>query len=684
MWEYEGIRKNLKEIQLHSEPDNYSLPSLFRHKVLLDVIERYFPKSLSVPNKYFDVDDRRERIQKRRQIKKQKRLTKFFGGQLGEDALKHQQIEADGVSIHDDKEEPSRIELRLSKASSIRKGHSLSPNLDQKRKKAEKLTEFFGDQLPSREMKMQSQLNGMGYISPEKNPALDDPDADIVGNLNKLTQEERMILQKRARKLLAILGSDSERRAISTSMAMGKNNQNVVPAHYLTSQQEVGTYSDESFSREMNVEEPELAFTHGHSPSSTTIGGNKRKKAEKIVGFFGNQKARDEIQRQLSDNYTPSNPANEDFQSNFDFMGGENELTTEEKLILQRKAKKLLSILGSDLDGRPISPSQIVGDNQNRVNTWFQEKDFDIESSQSSFPSLDEEMNTSPTRLRLDKLSKTLGEKISEIHLQEYSNAEERIVARPLSPLEKKEFKKKNDKLERVFGNVVPAEEVIYYGHIKGSIREKTDNAADNEDEDSASVSAASNNQIEEDKQNQLIRLRKLKKMLGITEGSPIGESGYKEIYEAVNRLVDNENDRKSILEELDKMALSPTQKKTLQWKNQKMEHFFGNTVPQEILSAGGVRMEDNLSASDYPSSEISITDHYSTEENAGFRLKHTVSRLRKLCKMLGINDETGPMTEDAIKAIQEAIMITVEDEEDKRSLLEELFKKSKGRELIQ
>ena len=698
MWDYEAIKKNLTEIQLQpmDKLDEESSPSLFRHKVLLDVIQRYFPRSLSVPNKYFNGDDRRERIQKSRQVKKQKRLTKFFGFRPSEEQIRSQNDDNDEMSITN-----SEIEPLLSRANSTKKVAASSPRLDQKRKKAEKLTGFFGDQLPSREMRRQSLMHGLPASSIGSNPAVDDQDSDIVGSLNKLTQEERMILQKRAKKLLAILGSDSEGKPISHNLVVHKNYNNAVPSHASSLMLEIDSDSSQYIPGEIQDGDTEAIISPEHS-TSPKIGGNKRKKVEKVVDFFGNQKAREEIQKQSraaaerdeNSDFPPPSPTTEEA---FDFLGGVNELTPEEKLIIQRRAKKLLGILGNNVDGRPISPNQIVGDHQNRVVVKLQVDIDSIATESSTFPSMDEQMNaTSVTRSKLDKLSKTLGEKISESQLKDYLIVEEQTFARPLSPLEKRAFKKKNDKLERVFGNIVPAEEVIYYGNTGGPVGAETGNAVEGEDTSSPFVSSllASDAQSDEgpdedgrpdeDKQSQLIRLRKLKKMLGITEGVQISEDALKEIYDAVNRVVENEDDRKSILDELDRMALSPTEKKALQRKNQKMEQFFGKTVPvQDIVNSGGVRVDDDRYQSDYDfatesstASERRLTEE--KEEHSGARPMQTVSRLRKLTKMLGINDETGPMTEDAIRAVQEAIQATVEDEEDKRSLLEELSKKSR------
>ena len=163
-------------------------------------------------------------------------------------------------------------------------------------------------------------------------------------------------------------------------------------------------------------------------------------------------------------------------------------------------------------------------------------------------------------------------------------------------------------------------------------------------------------------------RLRKLKKMLGITEGDFLDEEALRMIHEAIKKEVENEEDRKSIIEELQKISLSPFEKKLLQKKNQKLEQLFGAAVPANIINCASIiaQIESQNSQTD-----LSIAPESQMDDDRRMRL----ARLRKVTKMLGIRDVSGSITEEAIRAIQEAITSLAENEDDRVSLLEELVK---------
>ena len=611
-----------------------------------------------ISNKYFDIDDRREKIQKSRQIRKQKRLIKFFGFRPSEEQLRYQNDNSQQNLLSPEYTMITPLDPTTEDEESL---DFLPLNADQKRKKVGKLVDFFGDPLPSKEMRRQSLPHGIPSLPANNSIVRQDTNTVIVGSLNKLSSEERIVLQKKAKKLLAILGTDSEGKALFHNQVVNRKYNSINHSHLgVTDEIDHSSQEDEIASNGSENED-------GINEKSST----KRKKAEKLVGFFGMSDQLMQVMGggQLGPDHASSskqanskNHSDDGNQIEDEFLGGINERSPEEKLILQRRAKKLLAILGDELDGKPIFTNDIVKENQKNVSLQR------ITSTESLYASDDDyesdngdESNHKSNRLKLDKLRKVMGAKINESHLK----TEELTLSRPLSPLEKRKYKKKNDKLQRVFGNIIPAEQVINYNNQE-EIENDIDDANDIIELPNSNDGSKKNS--EDEKQNQMIRLRKLKKMLGITEGDFLDEEALRMIHEAIKKEVENEEDRKSIIEELQKISLSPFEKKLLQKKNQKLEQLFGAAVPANIINCASIiaQIESQNSQTD-----LSIAPESQMDDDRRMRL----ARLRKVTKMLGIRDVSGSITEEAIRAIQEAITSLAENEDDRVSLLEELVK---------
>lgn len=302
---------------------------------------------------------------------------------------------------------------------------------------------------------------------------------------------------------------------------------------------------------------------------------DKRKKAEKLAGFFGDQLTGRQMKKQnlleseinsgdMSGVSLPPSELYKPDDEDFVLLGNLNELTPEEKIVLTKRAKKLLGVLGAEVDTKVVSKTQ--GKHGNIISDAKQQTlspQFIAGLSSPSILSLDSSVSEfdirSTQKQRLDKISYVMGERISEDVIQKYEKEPPLVVARPLTVSEKKLYQKKNTKLERVFGNTVPSDNVIHYGGV----------TMENEGEESATevestgVDKDIKGHLEDDRQNQIARLRKLRKVLGINaEGGPaVSEEALRQIEEAIKKDVDNEDDRVSLFSDLEKMKKSSFKK---------------------------------------------------------------------------------------------------------------------------
>ena len=245
-----------------------------------------------------------------------------------------------------------------------------------------------------------------------------------------------------------------------------------------------------------------------------------RKKVEKLKEFFGNQIPRKQIRKQnllqkgieylssITDESGISLEGEDD-----DIVGEVNNLTSDERAVLQKRAKKLLSLLGSDLDGKPITSAQLVS--QQRASLTHRspiaEEDArkSMESSVSSiFPSADHEKKVQ--KMKIDKLSSVMGERISENMIKDKHDDEDTPLPRPLSYSEKRSVQEKNQRLERLFGRSVPAENVINYAFLP-----RRPPSIDAHSVSDSMLYLENKNQILEERKRALLRIRKLRRILG-------------------------------------------------------------------------------------------------------------------------------------------------------------------------
>ncbi|KAJ3318687.1 hypothetical protein HDV06_004100 [Boothiomyces sp. JEL0866] len=300
---------------------------------------------------------------------------------------------------------------------------------------------------------------------------------------------------------------------------------------------------------------------------------DKRKKVDKLTGFFGDQLPKRQMksqnlveETQLSSALSASELKQEVSIADPDVLIDTiNELKPEEKSALTKRAKKLLMMLGENLDQRNLSdaiPTKPVGK--------FNEADFDssefeeIAKAEELVDSTDQSLADGiegklTQKQRLDKLSHFLGHRIAETEVINQSATQQ--TARPLTSGEKKLYQKKAGKLERLLGSAVPAENIVNYGT-------KSDDNLNDEDDQDLETEKKPNNNIadpldsdEDDRKVKLNKLRKLRKMFGIEISSlqseqEISEIAIKEIEESINSQVKDPEYRALLYADLNTLKL--------------------------------------------------------------------------------------------------------------------------------
>lgn len=385
-----------------------------------------------------------------------------------------------------------------------------------------------------------------------------------------LTVEEKAVLQKRAKKLHGLLGTKSDGAA-----AVHIQNQIKAPPDQII---EKFIDSDDDLRSKTQVcknDEIEKFDTNEWVEGREV---DKRKKADKLAGFFGGQLPTKELKLQkllndlgtlqssicsIENDYaiegTPTkmsvehqlllesiqenakklldNLADEFTSNGLDSNPDEIEmedLSTDEKIALQRRARELLSILNAVKEGKPIPLTHSAN---------FQQH------------------SSTPQQNRLEKISHLTGEKIDEERFKD--TISDASAARPLSPGEKRGFQKKSIKLERMFGNTVPVDAVITYSPKKDHGGE--DGRIDNEKHTSPLQNRSStiSRAIETvdsqkvDRKTQMMRARKLKKMLGIDEAASISKEAARQLIEQNPQLAETEAEKKRLIDEMSFDSLS-------------------------------------------------------------------------------------------------------------------------------
>jgi hypothetical protein len=233
---------------------------------------------------------------------------------------------------------------------------------------------------------------------------------------------------------------------------------------------------------------------------------DKRKRAGKLADFFGDEPAH---KKEIMLAFSEAGNRNPDDEQLLEVLKTTNEIPKEEKKIMIKKAKKLLLILGENVEEQVSRPPVT----KNEGNSSFS---LHISPSRSSISSIASEISADDKerineKQRLDKLMHFLGHRIEARVLEEAkNNVLSRPQIRPLTDKEKKTFQRRSSKLESMFGTAVPFNSILNY------------NTLDEEDESpmnpSNSFIPVANVEAKPDnkKKQKLDKIKKIHKILGV------------------------------------------------------------------------------------------------------------------------------------------------------------------------
>ncbi|KAJ1336682.1 hypothetical protein BSLG_007001 [Batrachochytrium salamandrivorans] len=403
----EKAQKALDEFGNRKFPSISSM--LFRQRVLGGIIGRYFPLVSPVIRGYFNATNRNAWADRQKLMQKEKKLTKFFGQRPTNEHMEQQRAYGHSLGEHSSSynlDTSVSIQERRSSSTNEEDSSEFVSEVDRgaleedsvtsegrptdlfKRKKAEKLAEFFGEsRLPRRHMKKQNHANS-ATAEPGSEVVTDSGGEDsdpiyytdqgasppVLSNQNELSQMEKRALHRRARKLKTMLGETLDERTVSDHIA--------VP---------------------VTLNRTGLIGVADSSPTPHDRLSHSLLTAISKSGALSN------------DNSTDSE----------------------------------ISDLSVDSAGNTAD------------NNYLFLVDF-----------ADETLDTTRmlNKQRLDKLSQFLGHRINETDLigAQPMTPKSPSMARPLTPAEKTQFKKKSGKLERLLGSTVPAQAIVSYSGLPG------------------------------------------------------------------------------------------------------------------------------------------------------------------------------------------------------------------------
>ncbi|KAI8851659.1 hypothetical protein BC829DRAFT_111715 [Chytridium lagenaria] len=190
--------QHFERITNSSEPE--STPT--RDSALNSVIQALFPSSKYLPVEgYFSDPSRLTAVKKKRKIRKEKKINKFFGERPSFEQLQRQLVAANLPQ--------AGIEHSLAwtpgSARPIYDAGEDQGDSFVKRKRAEKLSEFFGTNLGRVELRMQHLADASHGSMPQENPESgSESDDEPLETVNELDQDTKRQLRKRNKKLVAI------------------------------------------------------------------------------------------------------------------------------------------------------------------------------------------------------------------------------------------------------------------------------------------------------------------------------------------------------------------------------------------------------------------------------------------------------------------------------------------------
>ncbi|KAJ3120874.1 hypothetical protein HK098_004190 [Nowakowskiella sp. JEL0407] len=312
-----------------------------KETILFQILNEYFP--LIRPNEgYFSQTKRLTWSAKQKKLSKAVKLHKFFGERPTEDQLKKQVI----VTTLAESESSSIFNAALDPK---------SPDDDEntgettnRRKKVEKLEGFFGDRLPSKQLRVQKLVNGeimtdeseeidAEYFSEDSASSSGDEILIPVETSNELDATQKRMLTKRSKKLQAMLGESLDEATVQKHMT----------ERFMVRS---GSASGINSPPENAGDDPQDMLTIEESKSDsdddllTNTKGKKKKQINKINKFLGERITPETLQ-------VISAPATNLAKN------APRPLTNEERAAAKKRLNKLESILGVLPPGETVGPS---------------------------------------------------------------------------------------------------------------------------------------------------------------------------------------------------------------------------------------------------------------------------------------------------------------------------------------
>ncbi|KAJ3330010.1 hypothetical protein HDU76_006664 [Blyttiomyces sp. JEL0837] len=336
----------------------------FRELFLIYAVRQYFPNSSHTLSSYFDDVCRMSWAQKQSKMLKEKKLARFFGERPSTEQLQKQVHNRTRLMAMMKNANPWETDSPLSKNDQTVEADGAEPSDGtNRRKKMEKLEEFFGDRIPVHQKVQQNLVSGQDNINVIVGGAEEDDDDSEsddeeqmltdVTTTNDLAPEERRILKKRNKKLATLLGESVDPKAISAvNMATNRTTMSLAPPQ-LQQTPSGGDLSNSSSqdklsvsltdSRAVSSENMVPAGDDGEFPDTKEI---KKKRLDKLSAVLGTRIKIDNINDKQAQPSSPV-PVSPNSASIGRSLPPPRILSTDERKQVQKRANKIERLLGA-------------------------------------------------------------------------------------------------------------------------------------------------------------------------------------------------------------------------------------------------------------------------------------------------------------------------------------------------
>lgn len=608
-WNFEML--NTGNVLINSINESSKLESdttpIYREKILLDTIERYFSKSSKkITKKYFDSNERASKSRKRKHLRKKKRLAKFFGDQPDDDDLFHQRISSESISGYHDH----------SKTRSTHEMDDEDYSNSDKRKKMNKLSGFFGSNLTGQQV----QTQGLSYkelaksVAQESFHSLENHDKQTVTRVQKLKTVlgiENLPPALTLRKMVDVLEKMTEdeienvplspiqkRKLQKTNMKLEQMFGNTVPVQSIIALKNEVHHDDQVSSPYQSETRSARQSVCENVDKQTNI--KHLRKIKRVLGL---------------DDFPPEVAIN---QISFAL----NSLATQEL------ENQKMTLLYQDLDEDQTTPQ-------------FTPKMMMADTTKSHLSNLTLEPESSILDSEIDVFIR---------------KATQRSTGWIIDNLDKKTKADRLSKLKLILGvDLLPPKLALdsIFDAINGlgsvdDIQDHEEGSYWSSSLDDKKKQAMNENMISDDpkerKRTIIQRIKKLRKVLGIQECSP--DLVLQKIYENTSL-----SDQHFTLDDFtNSRPLTPHEKRKFQKKNKKLELMFGKMVPSNNLIQYGPQSPTEDSEEEKEKIKASADDfihslHLSAtiSEDLAFQAeeekKLSVHRFNKLKKILGVTE---------------------------------------------